>query len=90
MAELSDIRQLMTLTPLAAPPINIPPPPPVPEHILLVIILFDKTGKELIDYFKKLVLDGNILQFIFTTHSSTIIDKVDHTDMILFRKIYNK
>lgn len=48
--------------------------------------LHPQAQKELIDYFKLLVSDGNILQFFFTTHSSQMIDQVDHTEIILFKK----
>ncbi len=52
--------------------------------------LHPQAQKELIDYFKNLVTQGNILQFFFTTHSSQIIDQVDHTEVILFKKIRNE
>ncbi len=49
--------------------------------------LHPQAQKELIDYFKELVSEENILQFFFTTHSSQIIDQVDHTEIISFRKV---
>ena len=51
--------------------------------------LHPQAQKELIEYFKKLVRNGKLLQFIFTTHSTAIVDQVDHTDIVLFRKKYN-
>ncbi|MBZ0183629.1 MAG: AAA family ATPase [Melioribacteraceae bacterium] len=49
--------------------------------------LHPQAQKDLISYFKSLVQNGNILQFFFTTHSSNMIDNIDHTDIILFSKI---
>ncbi|MFZ1292077.1 MAG: AAA family ATPase, partial [Melioribacteraceae bacterium] len=49
--------------------------------------LHPQAQKDLISYFKTLVKNGNILQFFFTTHSSNMIDNVDHTDIILFKKV---
>lgn len=49
--------------------------------------LHPQAQKELIDYFKALVHDGSVLQFFFTTHSSNMIDQVDHTEIILFKKV---
>lgn len=65
------------------------------EHIIIGLEepetnLHPQAQKELIDYFKELVSNGNILQFFFTTHSSQMIDQVDHTDIILFKKIANR
>jgi putative ATP-dependent endonuclease of OLD family len=48
--------------------------------------LHPQAQKELIDYFKALVSNENIIQFFFTTHSSQIIDQVEHTEIILFTK----
>lgn len=49
--------------------------------------LHPQAQKELIDYFKELVSTENILQFFFTTHSSQMIDQVDHTEIISFKKV---
>jgi len=51
--------------------------------------LHPQAQKELLDYFKTTVVDGHISQFFFTTHSSVMIDEVDHTDVILFWKRKN-
>jgi len=51
--------------------------------------LHPQAQKELISYFKQLVENGNIHQLFFTTHSSTIVDQVDHTEIILFKKVNN-
>nr|WP_010130189.1 AAA family ATPase [Microbulbifer agarilyticus] len=49
--------------------------------------LHPQAQKELIDYFKELVSTENILQFFFTTHSSQMIDQVDHTEIVSFKKV---
>jgi putative ATP-dependent endonuclease of OLD family len=49
--------------------------------------LHPQAQKELISYFKELVDKENILQLFFTTHSSNMVDEVDHTEIILFKKI---
>lgn len=49
--------------------------------------LHPQAQKELISYFKELVVNENILQLFFTTHSSNMVDEVDHTDIIIFKKI---
>ena len=49
--------------------------------------LHPQAQKELIDYFKELVSTASILQFFFTTHSSQMIDQVDHTEIISFKKV---
>jgi predicted ATP-dependent endonuclease of OLD family len=49
--------------------------------------LHPQSQKELIHYFKDLVQDGNLHQLFFTTHSSELINEVEHTDVILFRKV---
>ncbi|TMP31199.1 ATP-dependent nuclease [Pseudoalteromonas rubra] len=48
--------------------------------------LHPQAQKELIRYFKGLVEKENILQLFFTTHSSQMIDQVDHTEIISFKK----
>lgn len=48
--------------------------------------LHPQAQKELIDYFKNLIEEENILQFFFTTHSAQMIDQIDHTEIILFWK----
>jgi len=48
--------------------------------------LHPQAQKELISYFQDLVKNENILQLFFTTHSSNIVDEVDHTEIILFKK----
>lgn len=48
--------------------------------------LHPQAQKELIDYFKNLVTENNILHFLFTTHSAVMIDQVQHTEIILFSK----
>ena len=49
--------------------------------------LHPQAQKELISYFKDLVDSENILQLFFTTHSSNMVDEVDHTEIILFKKV---
>lgn len=49
--------------------------------------LHPQAQKELISYFKGLVVNENILQLFFTTHSSNMIDEVDHTEVIIFKKV---
>jgi putative ATP-dependent endonuclease of OLD family len=48
--------------------------------------LHPQAQKELIGYFKALVESGSILQLFFTTHSSQMVDQVDHTEIISFKK----
>lgn len=49
--------------------------------------LHPQAQKELISYFKGLVASENILQLFFTTHSSNMVDEVDHTEVIIFKKV---
>jgi len=49
--------------------------------------LHPQAQKELIGYFKKLVETGNILQLFFTTHSSQMVDQVEHTEIVSFKKV---
>lgn len=49
--------------------------------------LHPQAQKELIDYFKNLIEENNILQFFFTTHSAQMVDQIDHTEIILFWKV---
>jgi predicted ATP-dependent endonuclease of OLD family len=49
--------------------------------------LHPQAQKELISYFKELVKSESILQLFFTTHSSNMVDEVDHTEIILFKKV---
>ena len=49
--------------------------------------LHPQAQKELISYFKDLVVNESILQLFFTTHSSNMVDEVDHTDIIIFKKV---
>lgn len=61
------------------------------KHIILGLEepetnLHPQAQKELLEYFKATVHEGNISQFFFTTHSSVMIDNVNHTDVILFWK----
>jgi hypothetical protein len=48
--------------------------------------LHPQAQKELLDYFKSTIEEGSVSQFFFTTHSSVMIDQVDHTEVILFWK----
>lgn len=52
--------------------------------------LHPQAQKELISYFKELVAAQNILQLFFTTHSPNMVDQVDHTDVIIFKKIVDQ
>lgn len=52
--------------------------------------LHPQAQKELISYFKDLVNAQSILQLFFTTHSSNMVDQVDHTDIILFKKVVDQ
>lgn len=52
--------------------------------------LHPQAQKELISYFKELVNAQNILQLFFTTHSPNMVDQVDHTDIIIFKKIVDQ
>lgn len=49
--------------------------------------LHPQSQRELIFYFKNLVKDAHIHQLFFTTHSAQLIDEIEHTDIILFKKI---
>ncbi|BCS94751.1 hypothetical protein DSLASN_03830 [Desulfoluna limicola] len=48
--------------------------------------LHPQAQREIIFAFNKLVKEQKILQFFFTTHSSELIDQVDHSQVTLYRK----